>query len=86
MNRFHCLETIKKYYRVDRSQIAYIRFTLEAYDGLANVTTLDSFLGVIRLTIAPGCGPEVDAIIKDLKREILIEPAALEKIVEIPRR
>ena len=74
------MKTIKRYYRVDRSQIAYIRFTLEAYEGLASVTTLDPFLGLIRLTIAPGRGPEVDAIIKDLKREILIEPAALEKM------
>ena len=79
MNSIDYLETIKRYYRVDRSRIAYIRFTLEAYDGLANVTTLDPDLGIIRLTIAPGCELEGDAIINDLKREILIEPVEPEK-------
>lgn len=73
MNRLHSLKTIKRYYRVNRSQIAYIRFTLEAYDGLASVTTLDPFLGTIRLTFAPGNEPEVNAVIEDLRREILIE-------------
>jgi len=68
------METIKRYYRIDRARIAFVRFILEAYDGIANMTTLDAKQGLVRMAIAPGCTSEMDAIISDLKRKILIEP------------
>jgi hypothetical protein len=70
-------ETIKKRYRVDRRKIAFIRFILEAYDGLAILTTLDSGTGLVEFQIAPGCEQDVAAILHDLKKDILIEPVPL---------
>ena len=70
-------ETIKQRYRVDRRKIAFIRFILEAYDGLAIVTTLDPETGLIEFQIAPGCVQDVETIIEDLKRDIMIEKAQL---------
>jgi hypothetical protein len=69
------LETIKRYYRVDRREIAFLRFIIEAYDGIAILRTQDRELGLIVLDIAPGCETEVDLILRDLKHDILIEPA-----------
>ena len=69
------LETIKRYYRVDRREIAFLRFILEAYDGIAVLRTQDRELGLIVLDIAPGCEAEVDLILRDLKHDILIEAA-----------
>ena len=40
-------ETIKRYYRVDRREIAFLRFIFEAYDGLAVLETLDPEAGSI---------------------------------------
>jgi len=77
-NGLYQMETIKKYYRIDRTSIAYVRFTLEAYDGIANMTTLDPQKGIVRMAIAPGCIAEMDAIISDLKQHILIEPVDME--------
>ena len=37
----------KKYLRVDRRRIAFLKFIFEAYDGIANLTTIDAGLGVI---------------------------------------
>ena len=68
-------ETAKRYYRVDRREIAYLRFILEAYDGLAVVSTLDPEAGIIVLRISPGCEPDVERILQDLKRYIMMEPA-----------
>ena len=70
-------ETIKKRYRVDRRKIAFFRFILEAYDGLAILTTLDSGTGLVELNIAPGCEQDVADILHDLKKDILMEPAPL---------
>ena len=69
------VETVKRYYRVDRREIAFIKFILEAYDGLAVLETLDPVAGMVIFHIAPGCEAEVDMILQDLKKEIVIEPA-----------
>ena len=66
-------ETIKRYYRVDRRKIAYLRFIFEAYEGLAIIETLNPESGVIVFYIAPGCESDVDMILKDLKDDIMME-------------
>ena len=68
-------ETSKRYFRVDRREIAFIRFIFEAYDGIAVLETLDSKAGIVVFHIAPGCERDADAILLDLKKEIVIEPA-----------
>jgi hypothetical protein len=68
-------QTTKRYYRIDRREIAYLRFILEAYDGIAVVSTLNSNSGLVVLHIAPGCEQDVEMILQDLKRNIMLEPA-----------
>ena len=69
------VETSKRYFRVDRREIAFIKFIFEAYDGIAVLETLDPKAGIVVFHIAPGCERDVDAILQDLKREIVIEAA-----------
>ena len=64
----------KRYYRIDRREIAFFKFILEAYDGLAVVSTLDPQAGIVALHIAPGCEPDVEKIVADLSRDIMMEP------------
>ena len=66
-------ETIKRYYRVDRREIAFLKFILEAYDGIAVLETLDSKSGIVVLHIAPGCETYIDALLQDLKTDFLVE-------------
>ena len=70
-------ETIKQRYRVDRRKIAFVRFIFEAYDGLAIIKTLDPEAGLIEFCIAPGCEQDVEMVIQDLKRDIMMEKAPL---------
>ncbi len=67
------VETIKKYYRVDRREISFLKFILEAYDGLAVLTTIDSKKGIVEINIAPGCEADVKMILQDLKQNVMIE-------------
>ena len=76
-NRSKCNETIKRHYRVDRRKIAFIRFILEAYDGLAIVKTLDAQAGLIEFQIAPGCERDLKLILEDLRQNILMQKADL---------
>jgi len=73
------IETIKRYYRVDRREIAFIKFIFEAYDGIAVLETLDPVAGIVVFHIAPGCERDAEAILQDLKKEIVIESAHIQK-------
>ena len=67
------MRSIIQRYRVDRRHIAYMRFIIEAYEGLAVMSTVDSQRAIIELKIAPGCLAEVNQIISELKSEFLVE-------------
>ena len=69
------MNTIKKYFRVDRREIAFLKFIFEAYDGIVTLTTVDPNQGVVLLCIAQGSEDVVEMILQDLKKDILIEPA-----------
>ncbi|MCG2755245.1 MAG: DUF4911 domain-containing protein [Desulfobacteraceae bacterium] len=78
------METISKYYRVDRREICFLRFIFEAYDGIAILTTIDPGSCSVVLHISPGCEETVEMILQDLKKEIMIEPIAnIEKSREV---
>ena len=70
------MKTIERYYRVDRREIAFIKFIFEAYDGIAGIRTIDPAKGIIKLHIAPGCQDLVKQVLQDLKKEILIRRLA----------
>jgi len=68
------LKSLIKYYRVDRREIAFLKFILEAYDGIGIITTEDPIQGLISFHIAPGCQKQAAEILQYLKKDILIEP------------
>jgi len=75
------METIKQAYRVDRKEISYLRFIFEGYDGIAVIKTVDPQRGFVLFYIAPGCEDDVETILNDLKREIMIERIPLERFI-----
>ena len=68
------MQTERKRYRVDRTQICFLKFIFEAYEGIAVLTTLDPEYGLVELAIAPGCESDVAMVLEDLKKNVLIEP------------
>jgi hypothetical protein len=70
------LKSIKKYLRVDRREICFLKFILEAYDGIATLTTIDAHRGIVMLRIAPGSESDVEAVLQDLKKDIIIDDSA----------
>ena len=49
------METNKHIFKVDRREINYLRITIESYDGMAVVKTVDPYEALIELQISPGC-------------------------------
>ena len=66
---------LRRYFRIDRQQIHYLKFILEGYDGVAVMRTVDSQKGLVVIHVAPGCEFEVNGIINCLKRHIRIQAA-----------
>jgi hypothetical protein len=53
----------KKHFIIPPPHIHLLRFILEAYEGVGLVTTLDAGLGLVELSIAPGCEEEMAQIL-----------------------
>ncbi|ETR72178.1 MAG: hypothetical protein OMM_07664 [Candidatus Magnetoglobus multicellularis str. Araruama] len=66
------LQTRKQLFRIHRNHICFVRFILEAYDGIALMRTLDAKKGIVEIMTAPGCADEVDEILVDLRHQIPI--------------
>jgi hypothetical protein len=64
------------FYRVDPYEIHYLKFILEAYEGLATLTTLDSEQGLIQLTVPPGRKDSLESLLEALGRELVLERVA----------
>lgn len=73
------METIKKFFRVDRREIAFLRFVFEACEGIASMRTIDGPSGTVLFSISPGCEHEVDVVLHDLAKEILMESVVPEE-------
>ncbi len=68
------MDTYSKYFRIRRKDIAYFKFILESYEGMAVVRTKDPTEAIVELMIAPGWEKDVDAVLKGLRQEMPIEP------------
>jgi hypothetical protein len=63
-------KTSVRRYRVDRRQINFMKFILEAYDNVAVVSTLDAREGLVQIRSAPGCEDLVAEIVRELAATI----------------
>ncbi|WP_155308477.1 DUF4911 domain-containing protein [Desulfosarcina ovata] len=66
------MKTIVRCYRVDRRQISFVKFILEAYDNVAVVSTLDPTTALVQITIAPGCESLVTRIMGSLADDFAV--------------
>lgn len=49
------METERLFLRMDRREIGFFRFLLEAYEGIGILSTLNRDLGLVMVRVAPGC-------------------------------
>lgn len=65
----HPSSLVRQVFRVDREKIGYLRFTLESYDGMTMVTTVDPNAALIEVSMSPGCEETVLQILEALRQE-----------------
>ena len=71
-------ECSRKHFIIPPPRIHFLRFILEAYEGIGLVTTLDANLGLIEVSIAPGCEEEIAQILSGEAENLQLRPVSLE--------
>ena len=72
------MDTVSRYYRLHRKDIAYFKFIIDLYEGMAVVRTKDPHEAIVELMVAPGWERDIDEVIEGLRTEIQIEPLSLD--------
>ncbi len=53
-----------RFYKIRPEEIHYLTFIIEAYEGLAVVSTIDRKAGIIKLDISPGQEDIIDLLVE----------------------
>ena len=64
---------INRYFRVNRRDMVYLKFILEAYEGMNVMSTVDNAAGIIRIAIMPGFEDDMDALLAELGTKVAME-------------
>ena len=67
------MDTQSRFFRLRRRDIAYFKFILESYEGMAIVRTKDPYEAVVELMVAPGWEKDADEVLEGLQKEIPFE-------------
>ncbi|BCS55570.1 DUF4911 domain-containing protein [Geobacter sp. SVR] len=65
---------IERFFRVNRRDMVYLKFILEAYEGMNIMSTVDNANGIIRVAIMPGFERDMDALLAELGTRVGMEP------------
>lgn len=63
-----------RYFKVKHRDIVYIKFILEAYEGMNIMSTVDNVAGIIRIVIMDGFEKDMDGLLAELGRQVVMEP------------
>ncbi|NTV50129.1 MAG: DUF4911 domain-containing protein [Geobacteraceae bacterium] len=65
---------ICRYFKVAHRDMVFLKFILEAYEGMNVMSTVDNSVGIIRIAIMPGFVDDMDELLADLGRQVVMEP------------
>jgi Domain of unknown function (DUF4911) len=68
------INLICRYFKVDHRDMVFIKFILEAYEGMNVMSTVDNKAGIIRIAIMPGFVSDMDELIADMGKQLPMQP------------
>jgi hypothetical protein len=63
-----------RYFKVAHRDMVFLKFILEAYEGMNVMSTVDNRVGIIRIAIMPGFVADMDGLLAELGRQVTMEP------------
>lgn len=64
---------ICRYFKVAHRDMVYLKFILEAYEGMNVMSTVDNRAGIIRIVIPPGFEADMDELLASLAKQVGME-------------
>lgn len=64
---------IFRYFKVLHRDMVFLKFILEAYEGMNVMSTVDNRAGIIRIAIMEGFEADMDDLLADLGRQVKME-------------
>ena len=61
---------ICRYFKVAHRDMVYLKFILEAYEGMNVMSTVDNKAGIIRIAIMEGFEADMDSLLAELGRQV----------------
>lgn len=65
---------ICRYFKVAHRDMVFLKFILEAYEGMNVMSTVDNRAGIIRIAIMKGFELDMDSLLAELGRQVGMEP------------
>ena len=69
---------IFRYFKVRHRDMVYLKFILEAYEGMNVMSTVDNVAGIIRIAIMEGFEDDMDGLLADLGQQVDMEAVVWE--------
>ena len=73
---------INRYFRVRHRDMVFLKFILEAYEGMNVMSTVDNRVGIIRVAVMPGFEEDMDQLLAELGRQVEMEPVGWDEPAE----
>lgn len=64
---------IEKFFKVNRRDMVYLKFILEAYEGMNVMSTVDNVAGIIRIAVMPCFEADMDELLAELGNVVKME-------------
>ena len=64
---------IFRYFKVRHRDMVYLKFILEAYEGMNVMSTVDNVAGIIRIAVMEGFEADMAGLLAELGRHVAME-------------
>ncbi len=64
------METTQIRLKIDKTRLAWLKFVVESYEGLALTTTLDPVAGLVLISVARGAEKVVAKLIESMRADL----------------
>jgi hypothetical protein len=63
-----------RYFKVRHCDMVFLKFIMEAYEGMNVMSTVDNVEGIIRIVVMPGFEQDMDGLLAELGTQVAMEP------------
>lgn len=74
----HIPDAVVRYFRVGRRDLVYLKFILEAYEGMSTLSTVEPHGVIIRLSIPAGFEADIASLLEILRADMPIDEVTFE--------